>query len=65
MFDYFRRMMHRASSRSEYTFLARYREGSWLKRLTYAGDSPEDALRAYTRSNDYNYWVRVSPVTKV
>ena len=58
MFRFFNRKPQRA-----YTILARYRNGSWVRRFVVQAPSAYEAARKFDTSEDNNAWTRVSGAT--
>ena len=58
MFGFFKRQPQR-----EYTLLARYRTGHWLRRFTVTAPSAYEAARKFDTSAEGQHWTRVSGAT--
>ena len=61
MFNFIRRKFQKVN----YTLIARYRTGYWLKSFEIKANSSHEACRKFDTGMDALYWIRVSGATEV
>lgn len=62
MLNFFRGLIP-APKQQEYTILARYRQGYWMRQFEVTARDPYLACRAFDQSRDSDTWTRVSGAT--